>query len=206
MTTSHLRPVRLAFAFFAAALLAGCASTTLTDSWSDAAYNRGPFQKWLVVGVGGGSASVRTLEDVMTAKLRARGVEAVQGYQFLPDGQASEPQLDGAVRASGAQALMLVHLRRVETRTQVSTTLVPGPMYAGYGWYGVYGGWYSVPDVSQYQVATVETTVYQVDQKRLVWSGVTQTFDPGSMATEAPGFSEVILSALAQRALVPAVK
>jgi hypothetical protein len=48
--------------------------------------------------------------------------------------------------------------------------------------------------------------VYQVAEKRLVWSGVTQTFDPGSMASEAPGFSDVILGALAQRQLVPAVK
>lgn len=206
MSSNILRHYRLAAALAVAVLMSACASTTLTDSWSDPAYTRGPFQKWLVVGVGGGAVATRTLEDVLSGKLRARGVEAVQGYRYLPDGEASEVQLDGAVAAAGAQALMLVHLRRVETKTQVSPALVPGPMYAGYGWYGVYGGWYSVPQISQYQVATVETTVYQVSEKKLVWSGVTQTFDPRSMATEAPGFADVILNALAQRALVPAAK
>jgi hypothetical protein len=139
MNTKTLRHAGIVLATFAAALLSACASTTLTDSWSDSSYTRGPFQKWIVVGVGGGPVAVRTLEDVMTNKLRARGVEAVQGYRYLPDGQASEAQLDGAVAAAGAQAMMLVHLRRVETKTQVNTTLVPGPMYPGFGWYGVYG-------------------------------------------------------------------
>jgi hypothetical protein len=188
----------------ASALASGCASTRLTDSWFDPGFTGGPFRKWLVVAVGGNTVATRVLEDAMVAKLKARGVDAVQGYQFLPSGRASEQQLDGAVVASGAQALMLVHLRRVETRTQVTTAVVPvgGP---GFGWGGVYGGWMSVPDVQQYQVATVETTVYQVAQRRLVWSGVTQTFDPSSISAEAPGFSELILGELAQRGLVPAV-
>jgi hypothetical protein len=205
MSLSMKRHVLLPL-LLAAAVLSGCASTTLTDSWFDPAYTRGPFQKWIVVGVGGSTVASRTLEDAMTSKLRARGVEAVQGYRFLPEGRASEQQLDGAVSASGAEALMLVHLRRVENKTQVTTAMVPGPVYPGFGWYGAYGGWYAVPQVSQYQVATVETTVYQVNQKKLVWSGVTQTFDPGTVAAEAPGFSEVILSALATRGLVPVAK
>jgi hypothetical protein len=188
---------------FASALVAGCASTRLTDSWSDPSFTGGPFKKWLVVAVGGNTVATRVLEDTMVAKLKARGADAVQGYQFLPSGRASEQQLDGAVTASGAQALMLVHLRRVETRTQVTTAVVPvgGP---GFGWGGVYGGWMSVPDVQQYQVATVETTVYQVAQRRLVWSGVTQTFDPSSISTEAPAFADLILGELAQHGLAPA--
>ena len=204
MFTSVQRRHLVTLLLFASALVAGCASTRLTDSWSDPGFTGGPFRKWLVVAVGGNTVSTRTLEDVMVGKLRARGVDAIQGYQFLPSGRASEQQLDGAVVASGAQALMMVHLRRVETRTQVTTAIVPvgGP---GFGWGGVYSGWVSVPDVQQYQVATVETTVYQVAQRRLVWSGVTQTFDPSSIAAEAPGFSEVILGELAQRGLVPAV-
>ena len=184
-------------------LVAGCASTTLRDSWADASYTRGPFKKWLVVGVGTDSTAKRTFEDIMVAKIRARGVDAVPGYQYLPQGRANESQLDGAVASAGADALMMVHLRRVQTRTEVTQAMVPGPRYPGFGWYGVYGGWYAVPEVRQYDIATVETTVYAVAGKKLVWSGVTETFDPRSVAQEAPGFSDVILGALAQHRMVP---
>jgi hypothetical protein len=186
-----------------AALVAGCASTTLRDSWSDPSYTRGAFHKWIVVGVGGDTVAKRTFEDIMVARLRARGVDALPGYRYLPEGRASESQLDGAVATSGADGLMMVHLRRVQTRTQVTTAMVPGPAYPGFGWYGVYGGWYSVPEVRQYDIATVETTVYEVYGKKLVWSGITETFDPRSVAQEAPQFSEVILDALAQHGIVP---
>jgi len=187
-------------------LVAGCASTTLRDSWSDASYAGSPFRKWIVVGVGGDTVAKRTFEDIMVAKIRARGVDAVPGYQYLPQGRANESQLDGAVAAAGADALMMVHLRRVQTRTEVTQAMVPGPRYPGFGWYGVYGGWYAVPEVRQYDIATVETTVYAVAGKKLVWSGVTETFDPRSVAQEAPGFSDVILGALAQRRMVPEAK
>jgi hypothetical protein len=186
--------------------LAGCASTTLKDSWTDPTYTRGAFKKWIVVGVGKSSVGKRTFEDVMVAKLKARGVDAVPGYRFLADRRATEQELDGAVVASGADGLMMVHLRRVETRTQVTQTMVPGPAYPGFGWYGVYGGWYSVPEVRQYDIATVETTVYEVYGKKLVWSGVTETFDPRSVAQEAPQFCDVVLDALAQRGIAPPAK
>lgn len=201
MNRITLRALLLATTMFVAA----CATTTLKDSWSDPAYTGGAFKKWFVVGVGGNAVARRTLEDAMVARLRARGVVAVPGYQFLPDGQAGEAQLDGAVAVSGADGLMLVRLRGVQTRTQVTTAMVPGPMY-GFGYYGMYSGWYAVPEVSQYQIATVETSVFQVYQKKLVWTGVTETFDPSSVAQEAPGFSDVILGSLQQRGLVPPAK
>ncbi|MEO8974500.1 MAG: hypothetical protein ABI552_01885 [Casimicrobiaceae bacterium] len=185
------------------ALAAGCASTSLKDAWFDGSYAGGPFRKWLVVSVDGDITARRTFEDVMVARLAARGVVALPGYRDLPPGKATEKQLDAAVATSAADALMMVHLRRVQTRTQVSTAIVPGPAFPGFGWYGVYGNWYAVPQVSQYDVATVETTVYQVSGRKLVWSGITETFDPTTVAREAPQFSEVVLDALAQRGIVP---
>ena len=43
---------RVALLLVIASLLAGCASTTLKDSWADPTYTRGAFKKWIVVGVG----------------------------------------------------------------------------------------------------------------------------------------------------------
>ena len=187
---------------FVPALVAACASTALRDSWMDPQFTGGPFKKWLVVGAGASVVAQRTLEDAMVAKLKTRGVQASPGWQYLPEARITEAQLDAAVRASGADAMMLVRLRGVETRTQVSTQTVPVTR-GGMGWWTTYSTWVAVPDISTYTVATVETTVYSVASKQLVWTGSTETFDPSSVAREAESFSNVILRALAQNNLVP---
>lgn len=189
-----------------ALFVGACASTTLKDSWFDSSYNRGAFKKWLVVGVGANAVARRTLEDVLVARLRQRGAQALPGFQYLADGKVAEGQLDGAVVVSGADGLMLIRLSGLQTRTQVTTAMVPGPMAPGFGWYGMYSTWYAVPEVSQYQVATVETSVFEVYEKKMIWTGVTETFDPASVAREAPGFAELIVGTLAQRGLVPPSK
>ncbi len=83
--------------------------------------------------------------------------------------------MEAAVARSGADALMMTRLLGIDTRTNVSTVMVPGPMLGpGFGpgsgprpgWWGGYSGWYAVPQVTQYQVATAETTVFDVKTHR----------------------------------------
>jgi hypothetical protein len=200
------RPYRLALVLAAGLLAAGCASTTLQDQWRDPAWTAGPFRSFLVVGLGGDPVARRIFEDTMVAKLRASGVSATQAYLLIPDGmQASEPQLDAAVAKAGADALMMTRLRGVQTQTQISTTFVPGPLY-GPGWYGYYNAWYPVQQISQYQIATVDTSVFATSGRVLVWTGVTQTFNPQSVTQEAPGLADVIVKSLAGQGLLPAPK
>jgi hypothetical protein len=195
---------RRTFIVIASLALAACASTTIRDSWYDPAYRGGPFRKLLVLGVSNNPSERRTFEDVMAARLAATGVEAVPAYRLLPEGgKVSEAQLDAAVRESRADGLVMTRVRAIDRRTQVYQSMAPGP---GIGWYGMYSAWYPVTEVHQYDIATVETSVFAADGKRVVWSGVTETYEPTSVAKEAPGFADVIVKALQQRGLVPAGK
>ena len=188
-------------AFGAAALaVAGCASTTMKDSWVDPSVRAAPFSKLLVVAVGD-TTQQRIFEDVMVEKLRSVGVEGIPAYRLLPDGRASEEQMNAAVARSGADGLMLVRSKGVRTETEVRTTMMPGPM--GPGWYGWYGSWYAVPDVYQYRIATIETTVFDATTKKLVWTGVTETFDPTSFRKDAGRLADIIVGALAANRLTP---
>ena len=184
----------------AALVVAACASTTMKDSWVDPSVRTVPFAKVLVVAVGDVTQQ-RIFEDAMVEKLRGVGVEGIQGYRFLPDGRASEDQMNAAVTRSGADGLMLVRSKGVRTETEVRTTTMPGPM--GPGWYGWYGSWYAVPDVYQYRIATIETTVFDAKSKRLVWTGVTETFDPTSFRRDAGRLADIIVGALAANKLTP---
>ena len=157
-----------------------------------------------MLGVSNNISERRTFEDIMAARLAATGIEAIPAYRYLPEsGKADEAALDAAVRASGADGLLMSRVRGIDRRTSVYTSMAPMPAF---GWYGVYSGWYPVTEVHQYDIATVETSLFAADGKRVVWSGMTETYEPTSVAKDAPGFADVIVKALQQRGLVPAGK
>ena len=197
----------------AAALAAGCASTTLQSTWMDPGYTGTPFKKFFVVGLSARAVTTRRVfEDIVVAKLQAAGAQAVPAWQsFVDEGQANEAAMDAAIARSGADALLMTRLLGVDTRTNVSTMMVPGPFVGpgfgpgfgpGPGWYGGYSGWYAVPQVTQYQVATAETTLFDVTTHRIVWSATSQTFNPTSVQQEAPGLADAVIQALQARGLI----
>jgi hypothetical protein len=193
--------------------LSGCQSTSIQSAWFDPAYTGGPMKKIDVVGVGSNVSDRRVFEDIFAQKLSAAGVEGVPGYTVMPDNaRIAEAPFSSAIERSGAQGLLLVRLLGVDTRTQVSTTVVPagpgwGPGYGpGYGPYGGFYGpaWMPVTQVSQYDVASVEVSLYDVKTRRLIWSATTQTMNPQSVAQETPGFADLIIKQLAARGLIAA--
>ncbi len=192
----------------AVALLAACQTTSIQSAWYDTSYKGGPFRKVVVIASDGTTADSRVFEDIFVAQLQATGIQAVPGYTTVPaDARRAEGPFAAAVQATGADGVILVRLLRVDTRTQVSTMMMPGPMvgpwggFYGPGFYG--GGFYAVPDVTQYQVASVETNVYSVPTRTLVWAATTQTVDPGTVTKEAPNYASIIIAQLQQRGLVP---
>jgi hypothetical protein len=208
------RPLfRFAFLALVALLVTGCASTTLQSAWFDSSYTGPPFKKILVVGVTGSTANRRVFDDLFARSLNDAGVQGLPGYQFIDNApSASAEAFNAGVASSGADALLLVRLLGVDTRTQVSTTMVPAMYAAPFGGpfggpfagpYGAWGpAWYAVPDVSQYQVANVEATLFETKTHRAIWSATTQTMNPSSVAAETPGFAKLVIGQLSARGLL----
>ena len=172
--------------------LAGCASTTLQSTWRDPTFTGGPFKRVFVVGLSARDGTARrVLEDVLVAKLKAGGVDAIPGCQFLSDAPMEEAAFAAMVAKTGADAMLMVRLLGVETQT----TVWP-PMGPRIGWYGAYSGWYAYPDVTQTQTAVIETTLFDTKTRRVVWSGTSETLNPTSVQKDAPAFADVILGAL----------
>jgi len=187
-----------------AALLSGCQSTTVRSAWFDTNFTGPPLRKIVVSGFANNIADGRVFEDAFVEKLRAVGVEAVAGHSLgLGESNLTEAAFVGAVVNSGAQGLLLVRLLGVDTRTQVTTTMVHGGMGWGTGPWGS-SAWPMMPvqQVSQYDLATVETKLFDVKTKQLVWAATTTTFNPRSVARETPGFADLIIGQLAQRDII----
>jgi hypothetical protein len=192
-------------------LLAACQSTSIQSAWFDPNFTGGPMKKIDVVAVGTSLANRRVFEDIFAQRLRDAGVDGVAGWTVIPDeARAAEAPFTAAVTKTGAQGLLVVRLLGVDTRTQVTTTMVPtgGPMWGGTRWGGGWGGgafgpsMVPVAEIQQYDLAMVETTLYDVATGRVVWAATTQTFNPSSMQREAPGFADVIITQLSARGLI----
>jgi hypothetical protein len=196
----------LSLALALAALVSGCQSTSLRSAWFDTDFAGPPMRKIVVAGDLGTTTEGRVFEDTFTAKLRAAGVDAVTGHSLqLDDPGLSESAFAAAVVNSGAQGLMLVRLLGVDTRTRVTTTMVSGGMAWGRGPWGTPTPT-RVPAqrVTQYDLATVETKLYDVQTRQLVWAATTSTFNPGSVARETPAFADLVIGQLTDRGIIAA--
>jgi hypothetical protein len=203
--------LRSTFAWFAialAALVSGCETTTVRSAWFDTEFTGPPLRKIVVLGGGISTAESRVFEDIFVEKLRAAGVDAVAGHSAgLDDANLGNDAFVAAVTKTGAQGLLFVRLLGVDTRTQITTTMVHGGM--GWGrdpWGPSWGGstrmMVPVQQVNQYDLAVVETKLFQVQTKQLVWAATTSTQNPRTVAREAPGFADLIIGQLASRNII----
>jgi hypothetical protein len=187
-----------------AALVAGCQSTTIRSAWFDTDFTGPPLRKIIVVGSINSTTDGRVFEDVFAEQLRAAGVEGVPGYTVIMDNaRASDASFVAAVVNSGAQGLLFVRLLNVDTRTQVSTTMVSTGMHWGPGPWGTpTRSMVPVQQVRQYDLATVETKLFDVQTKALIWSATTSTLNPVSVARETPAFASLVIGQLAARGII----
>jgi hypothetical protein len=184
--------------------LAACQTTSFRSAWFDTSYNGGVLKKVVVIASDGTTSDSRVFEDVFVQRLNAAGVIGVPGYSTIPPGaRGSEGPFSAAVAAIGADGVLMIRLLRVDTRTQVSTVMVPGPMWGPWG--GFYGGpgWYPATNVTQFDIATVESNLYDARTKRLIWAATTETINPATIAREAPNFADLLITQFRAHGLVP---
>jgi hypothetical protein len=191
-------PNRSGFAVVLLALLAltgGCASPPPPPTWQNPAYAGRPFNKVFVIGLSAKSLRDRqTFEDLMVARLAAGGAQAVQGWQYLPQDRPADPAtVRAAVAQAGADAVLLARFMGFDSETAVDP---------GVGLYGMYSGWYAAPDVVQFQVATVYTTLYDASNMGQVWTFDPQTFDPTTLQQQMPVYVNAVVALLRSSGLL----
>jgi hypothetical protein len=194
-------------------LLAACIPTTsLRSAWYDSSFKGAPMTRILVVGVASNLTDRRVFEDLFAKALNDVGVQGIPGYTFIDDAAMANPEaFDAGVAKSGADGVLLVRLLAVDTRTQVTTTMVPARSGSTFGPRGPWGppwgpAWYQVPDIRQFQVANVEATLFETRDHQPIWSATTETLSPSSVAAETPGFAKLIIGQLAARGLISPTK
>jgi hypothetical protein len=165
-----MKPLRL-FVVATSLVLAACsANVSITNQWKDPSWPGPPASSVVVVGISRSDTMRRVFEDTFSQQLQAAGVQALPSYTQIPPGTTGAIKLRDLVKANGASAVLVTRVQRVEQKISVTPS---GPMYGGfYGWYG--GAWASTPDVTQYDVITLETSVWDAKSEKLVWTVTTE--------------------------------
>ena len=184
----------------------GCATKQIISQWSNPAYTLSPFKRILVIGITDHTAIRRNFEDEFTTELKAAGVDALPSYRYFPEnGKVAEARLKEAVRKSGADAVMMTKLLRVEKRAEVSPGYYDSfPAFGLYGWYSSawYGGFYTPPRVYLYPVFFSETTMYDVARDEVIWTGTIRTIDPENVNNAIEDYVETVVAALKEKNLL----
>lgn len=167
----------------------GCAPTTrMLTSWSAPDFRQGSVEKVLVLAVARDVSIRRSYEDTFVRTLEKHGYAAVPSYLWIPE---MPKELDKALIAQKVKengvthvlATRLVDQKTVRTYTPPSyATVGVAPYYPG--WYGSYYSYWSVGystvmtpgSVTEEQVVSLETNLYDASEEKLIWTGITETW------------------------------
>ncbi|AFD06858.1 hypothetical protein [Solitalea canadensis] len=166
--------------------LAGCSpSTQIVKSWKDpnSTLEKTESTKIFVLAMIKDEASRRVIEDELVKRMAPY---AFASYNFITSDmlkEASAEKLTEKLKLEKYTHALFMRLADIEKET----SYVPGTTsYGYYGGYGRYYGYgasmYSTPGYySTSKNYFVETTVYSVDQDKLLWTGTTKTVDPSKI-------------------------
>jgi hypothetical protein len=159
-------------ACFLALTLAACATTSVLNQWKDPTWQGPPATQVVVVGIARSDTTRRVFEDTFVQQLNAAGLHALPAYTQVQPGEDGSVKLSDFVKTSGAEAVMVTRVQRVQQKINVSPGYAPVGYGRFYGWYGT--AWAASPTVSQYEVVTLETTVWDTRSEKVVWGATTE--------------------------------
>jgi len=164
--------VKTAIALMFTLTLAACATTTVSNQWKDPSWRGPPAATVVVVGIARSDTTRRIFEDTFSQQLNAAGIQATPSYMQIESGESGGIKLSDFVKSSHADAVLTTRVQRVQQKVNVSPGYAPVGYRGFYGWYGT--AWAGAPTVSQYEVVTLETTVWDPKSETLIWAATTE--------------------------------
>lgn len=206
-TTTEVRLNRkilaIALSLLTVALASG-KSNKLVMSWKNPNYSAGrKFQRVLALGLSDKTGVRADFEDALAAQLTETGLETIPGNTILlrPEGtQFDLNYLKIQIRDNKIDAVVVSRLIKDEK----TVTYVPGTAYVApfpyyntfYGYYGaVYPMVYSPDYLREDRKVRIETNFYVISSQEgeLVWTGVTDTFNPSKPRKAINGLVKLVV-------------
>lgn len=188
-------------------LLSGCSNTRFEHGWKDPEVKELCFAKLFVIAPYPDGGVRRQVEDAVRTAITQ--VPTVTSYQSVtsPDALKELPKVLLAAQQAGADGVVSVRLVSDRSELQYSPGMAyPASYYAMPGYWGPRYGLapmgYAPPVVTSSRMVAIETCIYRLSDNKLVWSGLTSTRNPDSLAELIRETAEVVRKRLIKDGLI----
>lgn len=198
------KPLKYSFALgvaLFATLVAGCTTTTLTDSWQAPDFARAAMNDVLVVAVTNNSTNRILFEEGFIKELRGRGVRATASHSAIGNVMPDRDNVTAYVESNDIAYVVVSDYSGAEITKWVVPeqvrTYYTGPYYPH-----LYGYWDSYNTVTLTRESYVEerttvmlsTSIFAADTGELVWVGRSKSFDVASIADDAGSLARQVVA------------
>jgi hypothetical protein len=167
----------------------------VVSSWSDPGtkIERGQYKKVLCMALVQNEANRRVAEDKLASLMPGRAVQSYTWFNVLPD-SIDKQRTGDALRASGFDGVLIMRLVRKEKDVTYVPGSYPAPYYSAYGYYGYSHPYYADPGyVRTDDYYYIETNLYDLTKDKLLWSGMTSTWEPSSVESAVEGVVNAVV-------------
>jgi hypothetical protein len=191
---NKIRIIFIVFILTLYCLLSACATTKLTDVWSEPSFSDAPFKKILVIGLTDDDMKRRLFEQTFVENLQSLNVEAQPGYLYLPaDAKPEKETVTRAIEGKGFDAVLITHYKG----TDEESIFVPGSTYYGRSGYSGYYNTYRRPGYySKKTTIYLQTNLYRTADEKLLWAARSETINPTSKTEAIDSFSKAVMKKL----------
>jgi hypothetical protein len=200
----------------AGSMVACATSTQLRKSWSDPSLSNTtvkPFNKVLVIVKAKNEMGKRAAEDKLVTLIK--NGKAIQSYTYLTKADTAQKEVVEKLIKDGFDGVIMM---RVKAVVQTETTN-PGTSYSnwygysyGYGYGYSYGVAYNIGpsenngpstvDVNSPKDYIIETNIYSLESKMLLWSGVTASMSAKKIDPALTGIVNTIRKELKKKGFI----
>ena len=190
------------------ALFSACASdgngagggAEVVDRWQQATPPPQPYRTVFVLGVAESDDLRRLFEDEFVRQLQAAGVRGIPSYGAVPQREMTRDEVVQAVRASGADGVVVTRLLKREQRHKA--TFSPDGYSTHYSNASRSVASPVPPVVHRTEVVTLETRLFDAASERMVWTASTELFDPRKTQSEVARLVRAIVKDLQKGKLI----
>ena len=210
MKRSH----RILTAVFCSLVLASCANTKFTKTWTDENFDAQPYDDILVLVVADKMGNRQDAENYIVQKLDEAGVNAMQSYDILPKTETIDADaVDKAIDGLQLDAVIVMYATGI-TEEEYYIPARRFGVYSGYGYgHAHYGSFYDyyphaftyvyIPGYDNtHYVVTLETSLFDLNTTKMVWSGQSNTFAPESVDDVIHNITVLTISELKKEKII----
>ena len=195
------RRIRLGIGIVAGAVLFACScqSTRIADVWVSKEPHPGKFKRLMIVALAQTPGLRAQYENDFADKLANAHVLAVASINLVPDVKAIDRRTVEAWSVEyGLDAVVVTRVVNVERKTKY----VP-PVYTMGGWYGAWAVASSPGRVVENTTISLETDLFDAKSEKLIYSAVTETFDPSSRTKAVHAVIDALVEDMTKRGYLP---